>query len=238
MSGTSNWDYLAKRLIWDELPAFSGRVLDFGSGSGETAAHLSESCEVTAVEPDAAAVSGRADGDYTQLLGGVELLSEMPDRSFDAVICHNVLEYVPNGSELSPESARAAVLRELSRLLKPVGLLSIVKHNRVGRVMQKAVLLDELEEAAKLLDGKNSGSALFGTINYYDDGEIASVCPELELIKVYGLRTFFDLQQKQEKHSDPDWRERMLALERKVSVLPEFQTVSFFHHLIYKKGKY
>lgn len=100
MTGLSNRDYLAKRLIWDELQALSGRVLDFGSGSGETASHLSETCEVTAVEPDENAVSRRAEGRYTQLVGGVELL-----------------------------------------------------------------------------DGKNSGSALFGTINYYDDGEIASVCP-------------------------------------------------------------
>ena len=42
-------------------------------------------------------------------------------------------------------------------MLKQDGILSIVKHNRPGRVMQMAVLLDDFEKANALLDGKNAG---------------------------------------------------------------------------------
>lgn len=115
-----NWDYLTKQLIWDERGEISGKVLDFGSGRGETAVHLSKSCEVVAVEP--------------------------------------------SGKQLSKR-----------------------------------------------------------------------VCPELELSGFYGLQTFFDLQQNQERHSDPEWQERILKLERRVSTLPEYQAVAFFHHMIFSK---
>lgn len=82
---------------------------------------------------------------YTQLFGGEELLAGFCDSSFDAIICHNVLEYV-GGSD-----KRTGILREFVRLLKPGGILSVVKHNRAGRVMQMAVLLDNLEEAEAIL---------------------------------------------------------------------------------------
>ena len=56
-------------------------------------------------------------------------------------------------------------------MLKQDGILSIVKHNRPGRVMQMAVLLDDFEKANALLDGKNSTASKFGTIRYYGDND-------------------------------------------------------------------
>lgn len=41
------------------------------------------------------------------------------------------------------------------RLLKPRGILSIVKHNRPGSVMQAVVLLYAFEKAQVLLDGED-----------------------------------------------------------------------------------
>ena len=52
--------------------------------------------------------------------------------------------------------------------LKKDGVLSIAKHNRIGRVMQMAVLLDDFEKANALLDGENSTSSKFGSIRYYE----------------------------------------------------------------------
>ena len=57
-------------------------------------------------------------------------------------------------------------------MLKQDGILSIVKHNRPGRVMQMAVFLDDFEKANALLDGKNSTASKFGTIRYYGDNDI------------------------------------------------------------------
>lgn len=229
MKPLPNWEYLTKRMIWRQLNFLRGvSVLDFGSGSGATAEHFAECCKVTAVEPSADMLAQRDESaPYTQLAGGIELIVSMADNTFDAVLCHNVMEYVTD---------QPAALRELTRVLKPGGCLSIIKHNPAGRVMQMAVLLNDFDTANAVLSGGDGFAKAFGTIHYYRDDDVARWCPELCLERVYGLRTFWDLQQNQEIQSDPDWRERMLALEHRVSVLPEYQAVAFHHHLIFRKN--
>lgn len=50
---------------------------------------------------------------------------------------------------------RAEIMKEFQRLLRGNGLLSALKHNKPGRVMQMAVLLNNFEHANDLLDGKD-----------------------------------------------------------------------------------
>ena len=76
---------------------------------------------------------------------------------------------------------------------------------------------------------------LCGPIRYYEDSDVTAWCPALRLKRCYGLRTFWDLQQRQEMHADRDWQHRMLALERRVSQVDSFRQTAFFHHLILRK---
>jgi len=223
------WDLLLKRMLWQQLDFVQGMtVLDFGSGKGETASHLAVKCRVVAVEPSPEMLAGRVqEHAYTQIEGSVEQLFTMPDGLFDVVLCHNVLEYVPD---------RALVLRELTRVLRPGGVLSVCKHNRAGRVMQMAVLLNDFEHAHALLDGKGGVSSQFGAIGYYENEEITALCPGLRLENMWGCRTFWDLQQNQLSHSDPAWQEEMLRLEMRVSQMPAYREVAFFHHLLFRKN--
>ena len=119
-------------------------------------------------------------------------------------------------------------------MLKRDGFISLVKHNRNGRVMQMAVLLDDFEKANALLDGEDGMASKFGAIRYYEDSEVLRWCPDLYIDKTYGIRTFWDLQQKQVKHSDEEWQEKMMQLEMRVSEMNEFINIAFFHHLIIK----
>ena len=73
------------------------------------------------------------DNEYNQIVGDVNALSMFEDETFDIIICHNVLEYIDD---------KETVVKALTRVLKKKGVLSIAKHNRAGRVMQMAVLLD------------------------------------------------------------------------------------------------
>ena len=222
------WDHLLKQMLWKQLDFVQGmKILDFGSGEGDTAAHLGAGNTVTAVEPSVLMLENRTNGAYTQMTGGIELVQAMPEEAFDLVVCHNVLEYVDE---------KEAYLRELARVVKPGGYLSLVKHNRPGRVMQMTVLLNDFSMANKLLDGGNGTTSKFGDIRYFEDEEALRWLPGFTCERCWGVRTFWDLQQKQECHTDPAWQQQMLALEERVSTIPQYQNIAFFHHLLMKKA--
>lgn len=222
------WDRLFKRIVWQQMGDISGkRILDFGSGEGITADHFAANNEVIAIEPSEDMLANAwKDNKYEQIVGDVSSLSRFVDNSFDMIICHNVLEYIDNNKQ---------VITELSRLLKTGGILSLVKHNRAGRVMQMAVLLDDFDRANALLDRKDGSSTQFGAIRYYDDEDISKWNRKLKLIDTFGIRTFWDLQQNQEKHNGEEWQLKMVQLENRVSKIQEYRDIAFFHHLIFVK---
>ncbi|MBQ2750928.1 MAG: class I SAM-dependent methyltransferase [Clostridia bacterium] len=222
------WEELRVQILWNQLGYIAGkRILDFGSGIGISANHYAKDNEVVAVEPDEESIRSRLqDVTYCQICGSTEVLKGLEDASFDWIFCHNVLEYAKD---------RREILREFHRLLKPEGTLSILKHNRPGRVMQMMVLLDDFDRANALLDGGNGHSTEYGDIRYYADEAVLDWCDGFALESVRGLCTFWRLQQKQEKHSDPAWQEKMVALDLRVSTLEPYRSVAFFHHLILKK---
>ena len=222
------WEALLKRVLWTQIGQLADqKILDFGSGIGVTANHYAADNTVVAVEPSEESVQKRWDEHpYRQIIGSTDVLRQMPEGSFDVIFCHNVLEYVPDREE---------ILREFYRLLKPQGMLSIVKHNRPGRVMQMVVLLNEFEKANALLDGEDGSATAYGTIHYYEDDDIIKWCDGFRIKETYGIRTFWDLQQNQDCHKDPAWQEKMVAAELRVSQLQPYRDIAFFHHLILEK---
>lgn len=154
------WEKLLKRILWSQLGEIKGkRILDFGSGLGITANHYAKGNTVIAIEPSEESVNVRCtENEYEQIIGSLDKLRKLPDESFDLIFCHNVLEYA---------SEREKIIKEFYRVLKPNGTLSIVKHNRLGRVMQMAVLLNDFTSANNLLDGKDGMTSKFGAIRYY-----------------------------------------------------------------------
>ncbi|KUO76359.1 MAG: hypothetical protein APF77_06570 [Clostridia bacterium BRH_c25] len=121
------------------------KLFDFGSGFGITADHYAKENHVTAIEPCSDMVEMRnRDYLYNQIVGDIKQLKKLPDNFFDLVICHNVLEYAQE---------RIEILKELCRVLKPGGRMSIAKHNHVGRILQKVVFENNVDEAISTLDG-------------------------------------------------------------------------------------
>ncbi|MDD6492074.1 MAG: methyltransferase domain-containing protein [Firmicutes bacterium] len=222
------WECLMKKIVWQQLGGIGDKkILDFGSGIGVTANYLAENNDVTAIEPDKESVNERwADHQYTQIIGSTDELRKFADETFDMIICHNVLEYAID---------REDIIRELSRVLKADGKISIVKHNRAGRVMQMVVLLNDFEHAHSLLDGNDGMTSKYGAIRYYEDSDIEKWCPELKITKTLGMRTFWDMQQNQEMHKDADWQDKMIEIEMRVSDMEEYKDIAFFHHLLIEK---
>lgn len=222
------WELLQKKMTWEQLKFVQNKkVLDFGSGNGMTANHFAIDNEVIAIEPDEKMLLDRlTENDYIQLKGDMRELKNFEDESFDVILCHNVFEYADE---------REKIIKEFSRILKTDGYMSILKHNKAGRVMQMVVLLNNFEHASELLEGKNGHAQHFGQINYYEDTEILEWSDKLKIERVMGMRTFWDLQQNQESHKDKTWQEQMLQMELKVSELEEYKAIASFHHIILRK---
>lgn len=221
------WGKLFYRLVWHELGSKNKKILDFGSGFGMTADHLASSNDVTAVEPNNEILEHRiCENNYEQIMGGIEKLKEMQSESFDVIVCHNVLEYIENRSE---------VFEEFHRLLKNGGVLSVIKHNKKGRIMHKAVFENNIGEALSLINGENSISQNFGTINEYDIEQLnAYIDGKFALEKVSGIRIFYGLQPNYFK-SEAGWEEKMFELECAAKNDPAFSDIAFFQHLFLKK---
>ena len=97
-------------------------ILDLGAGEGFVQMALRDAfgCRVAALDADAAILrQGLARG--TETAGAVSLLGDglrlpFPDGIFDAVVCSEVLEHVPDD---------AGVVGEIARVLKPGGVAAL-----------------------------------------------------------------------------------------------------------------
>ena len=225
------WGRMFYELIYRQLDLPEDRklkILDFGAGFCLTADHYAKYHEVTAVEPNEEMAGLRVkDNDYTLVPQGAEYLGMVEDGAFDVVICHNVLEYVADAD---------SVLRQLVRVLKPGGILSVVKHNLPGKGMFSAVLADDPKAALELLDPDHTQDSLFGNRNMYSNESLASrLGDEMALAETFGIRAFFGLSSNNEIKYTEEWYNAMLELETKAAAMDEYRKIAFFHHLIFQK---
>lgn len=223
------WGMLMYRVIWEQIGVLKDlKILDFGSGFGLSANHYSSHNQVVAIEPNTEMAENRiSNKNYTQLIGSLDKLKSFDDNSFDYIICHNVMEYVPNIED---------ILNEFERVLKQDGRISIVKHNHPGRIMQKVVFENNMEEAIELLEGGISKAQHFGTINYYDIKNVLKDKKYLHIEKTNGIRTFWGLQQKNEIKYEENWADKMFEVEMRVCDDDVFKAISFYHHIILRKS--
>lgn len=103
--------------------------------------------------------------------------------------------------------------------------------------MQMVVLLNNFSHALKLLDGKSSKAEKYGNIDYYEDEDIVKCCKNFSIKRIYGMRTFWDLQQNQDIQKNDEWQRDMLEAERRVSKIEEFKNIAFFHHILLSRDK-
>ncbi len=181
--GRMFYDMVFRQLdLPDDVPL---RILDFGAGFCVTANHYAGHHKVTAVEPDEKMRELCVRELPFELINGdIETLNRYEEGTFDVVLCHNVLEYVPD---------RERIIYGLARVLKQGGIFSVVKHNLAGRIMASAVFSDNPETALELLEGGDRENNMFGQRNTYEDASIMEPGREcvLELKKMFGIRTFF-----------------------------------------------
>lgn len=113
----------------------NSRVLDVGGGLGHMAALLADfGCAVTLREPSPVMVKGARElfeGRGLNIdIQPIPLAAREDEALFDGIVCHAVLEWVPDGP---------AFFERLVSWLKPGGWLSLAYYNRNGVIMRNMV---------------------------------------------------------------------------------------------------
>ena len=222
------------KIKWAQLADFielkNLKILDFGSGFGQTANYLAKNNEVTAIEPRTDCIEERErENNYTQIQGNFENLKDFEEGSFDVIVCHNVLEFASEGNE------RVKIVKEFSRLLKRGGILSVEKNNGAGRIFSNVVFENDIAKAMYLLDGGYNAN-VFGRVVLYDPEDLVKWSGgELKIEKILSNRTFYGLQQNDEIKHEPDWIDKMFDIEIKVADMEPYKSIALFHHVLLRK---
>ena len=203
------------------------KVLDFGSGFGFTANFLALNNDVTAIEQNIEMTQNSINSNNYKLINGnLDTLRNYPDQHFDFITCHLVLEFVDDATK---------ILNELLRVLNKDGQLSIIRHNKNGRIIQAIVSDYDLKEVNTLLNNGYSYSSAFGDIKYYDNNDLIKWCNSpITINKVYGIRALASLHSNQIQNQD-NWLNEMLDIESKLLEKEEFINIAYFNHLIINK---
>jgi S-adenosylmethionine-dependent methyltransferase len=140
------------------------RALDIGAGTGSIAVRLARlGLHVTVLDSSlpmldyarhAAQEAGLTDR-ITLKHGDVGQLADLfPEKSFDVVVCHNLLEYV--GDPQNVLCLAACALRDRS------AVMSILVRNQAGEVLRAAVQAGDLAAANKSLSAEWGEESLYG----------------------------------------------------------------------------
>lgn len=71
----------------------------------------------------------------------------------------------------------------------------LLKHNRMGKIMQKAVFEYNIEGTEELLKNEHISSQNFGVIKEYDNRRLEEYSNgKLIIDRYYGIRTFYGLK--------------------------------------------
>jgi S-adenosylmethionine-dependent methyltransferase len=211
--------------VWD--------ALDLGGGTGGLAVPLAAlGHRVTVVDssPDAlAALDRRAaesgvEGQLVARQGDADDL-QVPDSSFDLVLCHGLLEHVDDP---------ARTLAAIARALRPGGRFSLVVAQRSAAVVATA-LAGHLARAQCLLDDPDGRWGEPDPLaRRFDRAQVIGLVQAagLAVDDIHGLRVLGDLVPGQLLESDPSARARLLDLDGRLAAQSDYVGLAASLHVL------
>ena len=231
------WAAVQRVLEQSGSDAGPARILDIGGGTGGFAVRLAAlGHRVTVVDPspDALAALGRraAESGVTDLVTGIQGdisdlgtgVGSLVDEPVDLVLCHGVLEVVPD--------PRAA-LTTLRDVLRPGGNLSLLVAQRHAAVVARA-MAGHFQQALALLDGHDPVSRAGRRFTRDElagaDGLLAGA--GFEVAEVLGVRVFADLVPGSLLDLEPGATAALVELEQAVAKRSEYLTLATQLHVL------
>jgi len=218
------WEALQPHLKGDPLD-----VVDIGGGTGGFAVRVAkEGHRVTVIDPSPDALASL---DRRAREVGVEVSAQQGDLSglldvigpegADLVLCHGVLEHVPD---------LATAMASLHDALRPGGVLSLMVAQRTAAVVARA-MAGHFSQALALLDDSGPTGR---TGRRFTAGEatVAAVSADFEVLAIHGVRVFADLVPGSLLDLEAGATGALIELERAVSQRAEFLPLASQLHLL------
>ncbi len=201
------------------LPPPPIHILDAGSGNGAETLPLAQTgyqltwldaSETLLADGSQLASDAGVSEQISIKVGSVEQLRQLfAATSFDAILLHNVIQYVPEGT-------LPALFDDFRQLLKPNGFLSLVTVNRFSEPFRHAISHHDLAKASDAIGAKSAYSAVFDhTIRVYDADDMSQLLAKagFKIAAHYGVRLLIDYIQKDELKFNPQSYRQLEQLE-------------------------
>ena len=146
-------------------------------------------------------------------------------HSFDAALCHNVLEYV--------HDPQAAVLTT-ARLLRPGGYASLLVRNRAGEAMRDALKRHDLDAAERALAAASVNESLYGgPAKVFDPATLRGLAAEAGLrpLALFGVRVVADYLPPSLSETEEAYA-RLLTFELRLGARHDFAAVARYLQLV------
>jgi S-adenosylmethionine-dependent methyltransferase len=210
-------------------------ALDLGAGTGATAVRLAQlGLHVTLLDPSpqmldfanrAAQEAGVTDRIALKQGDASQLASLFDAKSFDLILCHNVLEFVDDPCSVLRDAARA--LRDSS------AIISVLVRNQPGEVLKAALVNGDLAATERNLTAQWGDESLYGgKVRLFVSESIKALLQEssFAITAERGVRVIADYLPP--KISRKDEYDRIFELERKLGRRPEFSAIARYTHCI------
>jgi S-adenosylmethionine-dependent methyltransferase len=214
------------------------RALDLGGGTGAIAIRLAGlGIQVTLVDSsttmlDLAKSAAREAGvaERIELKHGdaAQLAVSLPAGSFDAILCHNLLEYVDDP---------VAVLHGAARAMGDSAILSVIVRNQAGEVLKAAIEVGDLDAADHALSAEWGCESLYGgKVRLFTAETLQGMLAEALLVATAqrGVRVVADYLPPQVSLGAQ--YDRILGLECKLGKRPEFSSVARYTHCLARRA--
>ncbi|MGZ9584044.1 class I SAM-dependent methyltransferase [Paenibacillus marinisediminis] len=230
------WGQLFYKSAWnqiqDHLPDYERSILDIGCGFGLTSIEFARlGCKVTGIEPTLNMLQIAQENAASEGLKIIFMNSTFPaavsvDPPYDCIFCHNVLEYVEDPHE---------VLQSISELQNAEGILSLISHNPAAKLMKKAIVNKDPEDALASIGNKQEYSGIIQTdytlYSYEQLVEWLDACG-YDVRCTYGIHNLYGYIADNERKMDEAWHEQMMKLELEISRMHPYKDIAIFTHLI------
>jgi S-adenosylmethionine-dependent methyltransferase len=214
-------------------------ALDLGCGTGAIAVRLARlGLHVTLLDSSPAmldiAESAAREAGVTERIAlkhgdATEFENLIPAKSFDVILCHNILEYVDDP---------CAVLRSVARALRdPSSVISILVRNQAGEVLKAAIQNGDLATAEQNLTAEwGHESLLGGRVRLFSAESLQAMMVQASLAVTAerGVRVLSDYLPPRVSRNNE--YERIFELECKLGRRPEFTAVARYTHCLAHRG--